>query len=199
MPYYPKNRIKPDQYTSGGDFTINGQSYTGHYYTTFDGKFFTGKNPFDKNANQVLTRQTPVTDNPDSTPSVNSSLYTTEPNVGTLLSAYYPKPTEEDYKQGYFFRYFIKRRKGNGSITEISRQAFNQYQANISLPDYALYQTVDILWQLTGPLRTDRTSRKYAKAGIVDTNERIVEKTDKTFRGLKAYIGENYTKFSRPS
>lgn len=198
MPYFPKNRIKPDQYSSGEDFILNGQTYTGYYYSTFDGKFFTGKNPFDKNANQPLTRRIPVTDGDDDSFTADGP-YTTEPNVGALLVPYYPKPTEEDYKQGYFFRYFIQRRKGNGTITEISKQAFNQYQRNISLPDYALYQTTDILWQLTGPLRTDRTSRKYAKAGIVDTNQRIVERTDKTFTGLKAYIGENYTKFSRPS
>lgn len=52
---YPKNQIKENQYTSGGEFMIAGtnQIYTGFYWQ-FKDKFFTGKSP--SNSSVELTR-----------------------------------------------------------------------------------------------------------------------------------------------
>ena len=43
--YYPPSKIKPNKKTAGGEFILNGEFYTGPYYETFDGQFFTGENP----------------------------------------------------------------------------------------------------------------------------------------------------------
>jgi hypothetical protein len=50
--YYPLSQITTNLYTNGDEFTYNdtdnvAQSYTGNYFKTSDGKFFTGKTPQD--------------------------------------------------------------------------------------------------------------------------------------------------------
>lgn len=56
-----------------------------------------------------------------------------------------------------------------------------------------------MLWKLTGPLNNKRVSQYDTRAGIIDTNKRLVETKNKTFIGLKEFIGEDYAKFSRPT
>ena len=45
--YIPKNRIVTNQYTNTKELVFKNtqEYYTGFYYKTFDGKFFTGKTP----------------------------------------------------------------------------------------------------------------------------------------------------------
>jgi hypothetical protein len=58
MPYYPKSRIIEDQKANPGQFiTADGKSYSGPYYTTFDGKVFTGKNPYDGASRPLIPAQ----------------------------------------------------------------------------------------------------------------------------------------------
>jgi hypothetical protein len=43
--YYPPNKIKTNQYTTGGEYVVSKDrsNYVGYYFTTFDNKIFTGK------------------------------------------------------------------------------------------------------------------------------------------------------------
>jgi len=45
--YYPKSQIVVDLYTNGGEFTNNNtkKEYTGYYWKTSSGQYFTGKSP----------------------------------------------------------------------------------------------------------------------------------------------------------
>jgi hypothetical protein len=54
--YIPKNRIKPNQYTTGQEYIVvaTGEDYIGFYYSLWDGKFFTGKNQNDKPNQQLI-------------------------------------------------------------------------------------------------------------------------------------------------
>ena len=47
--YIPKNKIKTDQYTRGGEYqtVLNGTPYVGSYWTMYNGKIFSGINPND--------------------------------------------------------------------------------------------------------------------------------------------------------
>lgn len=200
--YYPKNRIKTDQYTAGGELTLNGQEYKGPYYTTFDGQVFTGKNPYSIGANHALVPAftddvTKLTFSEQSVSSENRSTIA-ERRLDYLIP-YYPKPTPADYSKGSIVRYFAKRVTGDLSIIEISKEQFDYMQSKKTEVDDYRYQVENVFWKITGPLHDDRTSKQYPIAGIVDTNKRLVETKDKTFPGLKAYIGENYTKFAVPS
>lgn len=199
--YYPKNRIKPNLFTPGGEFQINGQDYRGPYYTTFDGKIMTGKNPYYPGANIPLEKVSYANyDGREPDSSLALSLVNNDPEVSLdTLIPYYPNPKPEDYARGHFIRYFAKKVTGDLSILEISKKQFDYMQSKrTDVNDYR-YQVENVFWKLTGPLHDDRTSKQYPIAGIVETNQRLVETKDKTFPGLKTYIGGNYTKFSIPS
>jgi len=43
--YYPAFRIKPNQSTTGGQYSLNGRPYIGKYYITYDGQVFSGADP----------------------------------------------------------------------------------------------------------------------------------------------------------
>lgn len=215
--YYPKNRLTTNQVTDGGDYLINGRPYKGPYYLTFEGRAFTGKDPYDNNANIPLQKI-----EAGSNASVTAGLLNREailaydqikaieeaqgeagPSKQQLLLKelvpYYPQPTEEDYSRGYFIRFFARKVNGKPDIIEISKENHDiMKDRKSSLKDY-MYQVTDLFWKLTGPLRDNRVSKQYPVAGIVDTNKRLVEAKDKEFGGIKTYIAENYTKFSRPS
>ena len=47
--YIPKNKISTNLYSRNDDlvYKFNQKKYTGYYYKTYDGKYFTGKNPND--------------------------------------------------------------------------------------------------------------------------------------------------------
>lgn len=195
--YYPANRIKPNQYTDGGTLNYQGKEYVGYYYETFDGKLFTGKTPTDPAGNLPLTR----TENIDSRSTVvNAETVGKDSDVQlTLLTPYYPKPTPEEYAKGYFTRYFAKKVNEQENIIEISKENYiRMKEGKVSLEDY-LYQVTDLFWQISGPLYNDRVNKQYPVAGIVDTNKRLVEIKNKTFPGIKDYIGTEYTKYAVPS
>lgn len=198
--YYPANKIDSNQYTAGGLFTANGQEYVGYYYETFDGQAFTGKTPTDVNANVPLERTLFTGEGSGATSSKALTILNDGPEVKlNLLLPYYPNPTAEDYKKGYITRYFAKKVNEKEVIIEISQEKYMLMKSNkTSLEDY-LYQVTDLFWKISGPLNDDRVNKQYPVAGILQTNKRLVETKNKTFPGLKEYIGGEYSKYAVPS
>ena len=59
MSYYPKSQITPNLFTNGDEFVYlhnENISYTGFYYKTSAGKFYTGKNPSNGNGSELISR-----------------------------------------------------------------------------------------------------------------------------------------------
>jgi len=214
LKYYPLTRIKTNQYTRGDQYTLlDGTPYRGRYYTTYTGESFTGANPvvgrseplipfslrrvqeeFSTDFLTGIATRTPVTAYNVATRQVETL---NEEDSLAELKPYFPSPSEEDYRRGYFTRYFAKNVSGPGYIFEISRRAWTQIQ-NGELADNVLgYEVADILWQLTGPLNNKRISQYQIQGGVFDTNKRVTEAEEKTFRGIIAFIGGDYTKFAR--
>jgi hypothetical protein len=96
-------------------------------------------------------------------------------------------------------RYFAKKRNDIGYVIEISKDTYLSLQSKNSEYDYITYQAIDLFWQISGPLKDTRENRQYKISGIIDTNKRLVQTKDKSFRGLIEYIGEKYDKYARPS
>ena len=84
-------------------------------------------------------------------------------------------------------------------MTEISQEEWAKINNGTVKYDVSYYQTSSILWKLTGPVETKRVSQYDVREGISATNKRLVENLEKTFVGIKAFIGEDYLKFSRPT
>ena len=186
---------------------MNGQPYTGKYYKTIDGDFYSGPNP-QTGPNQKLTEIKTYQGTPGLN-TINVSLNTqetlaTKTNVlSTRIpgkpNSYYPQPTEEDYTKGYITRYFTKKENEKGYIIEISRDEYNSIVNGEADYDIRLYQVTTILWKLTGPLRSTRQSQYNVIPGIVDVNQRLTETANKNFLGIVDFIGGDYTKFARPT
>ena len=210
--YFPKNRITTNLYTKGNEFTVNGKQYVGAYYKTFNGKAYAGKNPVEGSSKELTPALLTSLENlPTNTRSeggivLNDSTkqYIINPNVKNteifnIPPQYYPQPTDADYAKGYIMRYFAKKRNDIGYVIEISKDTYLSLQSKNSEYDYITYQAIDLFWQITGPLKDTRENRQYKISGIIDTNKRLVQTKDKSFRGLIEYIGEKYDKYARPS
>jgi len=203
--YYPSFRVVTNLNTGGTEFTLDGKPYSGKYYEAYDGRVFSGATP-ESGQNKELKRipkyiTAPGLDSMNisdtqkkdiaSKTGLNSNRISGKPN------SFYPKPTEADYKRGYLIRYFTKKENEKGFVIEISSDEYNSIVNGTADYDITIYQTVQILWKITGPLRNTRTSQYNVTAGIIDTNERLVESANKTFLGIKDFIDGDYIKFAR--
>lgn len=211
MRYYPISRITTGSNTQGNEFTSEGKSYSGPYYKTYDGFYFSGKDPVTGDNKELIA----VVDNTearnksqyDVADDENANKYNTLKNIDVVdvygfspIVPFYPKPTAEDYRRGYFMRYFAKKRNENGNIVETTQEVFSSLKRTDSIYNYQVYQAIEHYWQLTGPLKDSvNTTNGVRTAGIEDTNKRLAEMKGKNFKGLLIFIGDNYTKFSKPT
>ena len=164
--YYPKSKIKENQYTSGNDLVIalTQVPYKGKYYATFDGRYFTGNTGESTSVELLKIVPTGNTD------------------VNRNAVYFNPIPSSDDYRIGFIKRYFIKRvNSGTDTIKEIS---LNDYQKFLINP---LYTGTIINWKLTGPLYDDKSSIIMIP-GIIDTNSRVVHNAEKLVPGLSNYL-----------
>ena len=205
--YYPSFRIIQNLNTRGNEFTLEGEPYSGKYYETFDARFFTGTNP-QTGPNQEIFKVPQY----QSTPGLDTLVISTElknrlaqntrvkPNrLPGSPTSFYPQPTEEDYRKGYVVRYFTKKENEKGYIIEIFEDEYNAIVNGTTDYDIRLYQVTKILWKLTGPLRSTRQSQYNIIPGIIETNKRLTEASNKNFLGIVDFIGGQYSKFARPT
>jgi hypothetical protein len=60
----------------------------------------------------------------------------------------------------------------------------------------SLWKSISIFWQISGPLRNERINNITTRAGIIDTNQRILDNAEKNFIGIKQYLSD-LQQFSR--
>lgn len=188
--YYPKSHITPNLY-SEGTLTIKGSSkpYYGYYFSTIDGKAFTGKYVGDGN-NLELTEynntsveteidQIFVDERFNSKDSATYSKLKKTKRTTPLPSSpksYYPDPTKDDYRTGEFTRYFSKKINEN-IYYETSALFQNKYYIGFSLP-----------WSIRG-----------SRNSVYNTNKNIVALKEQQYsiKGLGVYLRFNYLEFYR--
>jgi len=206
--YYPLSRVKTNLKTSGGQYTLNGQSYKGSYYVTYKGEAFTGENPA-TGPNQPLE---PFEASRSTSNSAllrkQSKLALTLPKAQATtlqssnyaglkqLTPYYPVVTDSDYKTGYITRYFAKKVNSSSYIIEISYTDWVTVTEDRD-PSFEDYEAIEMFWQVTGPKNDKRVSQYQIIGGVYDTNKRVTEGKAKGFNGLVQYIGDDYTKYAQ--
>jgi len=200
--YYPLSQIKTNLYTNGGEYTLSStnQSYTGYYYKTSNGQYFTGKTPQDTPSEELLPVKTYITITLPQAPlapvlnldreDVKNTSYIslTNPKINQLIySPYYnPQlPTQQDYQIGEFRRYFCK--KTNEIIyIEINKDQYTKLITKDPQILWQLYQPFFIDWQLTGD-----------KQQVAKVNRNMVLLTSKNLKlpAFSLYLKEDYTKY----
>ena len=205
MTYYPKNRIQTDLYTNGGElfFVTTGKSYIGFYWSTYDGKFFTGRNQNDipiaeltklnseddvQITNEIIS-QVPSNSNLPGWQDLMVMNYESisDKNYGGAIipSLYYPLTTEEDYKLGEFQRYFCKKNNEYQYI-EINKETFDNLDQKNNKYFWQLYEPFQIPWRLTGGFRS-----------VIITNKRIVflKMKNHLYYGFNQYLRYDFLKY----
>ena len=208
--YIPKSRIQTNLYTAGDEYVIEGgaDSYIGYYYKTYDGKFFTGKNPDDKPNYSLVTLVSPKKNNSESN-ILNNGLFSSQGNfiyIDTLEDenitysqlksiplnlVYYspqlfiPSPTEQDYKLGEFQRYFCKKRN-EFSYLEISKSDYDKLVKKDSTIDFKSWFPFSIPWSLTGDVN---------KVGQTNKNIVLLQIDKDKLYGFNKYLKEDYLKY----
>jgi hypothetical protein len=211
--YYPQTRIKTNLYTRGNTYKFpNGTPYTGRYYLLYDGTAYTGANPVVGTNRELIPIDNLINSVYDisTQPSIpyifaTSTNNPTNANLNKALNnqsleelvPYYPTPSESEYQIGYFNRYFAKNVTGPGYIIEISKSDYASIKNGAYKDTSILYESANLLWQLTGPLKDTRISQYQIQGGVFDTNKRVTEAKSFSFIGLVDYIGGDYTKFAR--
>jgi hypothetical protein len=199
MKYFPKSRIIPNLISNPGQFNnIDGSPYSGPYYTTFDGKSFTGNSPYD-GASRPLILKVPIL-NPNISTDPNSLNYTrlNSSNTAVLVdpTPFTPTPTVLDYKAGKITRYIARQRNGTQfRIMEISKQNHEDLINLKGGANSSLWKSIAIFWQISGPLHNTKING-ITTAGIIDTNQRILDTAEKNFVGIKQYLS-NLSQFSK--
>lgn len=208
--YYPKSRIVQNQNTNGGEFIVaeTKEDYIGSYWITFEGEYYTGINQYDLNVRQLTLKTTPpktLVNSPLNNAYRKITENSTSPEVEALNATqlpelFFPTPTPVDYQVGSFIRYFTKKRNGGSeSIIEISKTTYEDINNQSASYNYYLWETVTVYWAISGPLFDAKDpNTEITTPGIVSTNARILDRANKTFRGLRAYL-QDLAQYAKPT
>jgi len=166
--YYPKSEILEVSYTNGGILFVKSTkaSYTGYYYFTNDGKYFSGKE-YSASTQELV----PEYD------------FKSLPQDSKSYEFHYPTPDDKDYEKGVFTRYVIKRvNSGFETILEVDKNDYNKAKLN------PLYVVESFSWKITGPLYDVEISKDFTIPGVVNTNQKTVEAMEPKIPGVKNYF-----------
>lgn len=171
--YYPLSEITENLYTSGFEFIDlqTGTYYTGYYFSTTDGKYYTGKTISETSVEIVPAKEE------------TSSYYATGFNNSV------PNPTDEDYQKGYFTRYLIKRVNSSiETMLEVSKEDYEKSKQN------PLYLQVMFDWKITGSLYDDMSNPLYPIYGVLSTNQSTVSNLEPQMPEISNFY-KNYAEF----
>jgi hypothetical protein len=214
--YIPKNKIITNLFSQNNDliYKSDQRKYTGYYYKTYDGKYFTGKNPND-GINEELIKISPTevgydqnalqskiafTDAPTILESINTPGYSekmivnysllkninlNEPTYKHLPTSYYPVPTQDDYNLGVFVRYFCVKVNENIYL-EINKDTYDSLNKEKDDWLWELYIPFQLLWTITG--KKDEVSQ-------TNKNITLIQEKNLKRKGLQEFLKNNYTKF----
>lgn len=179
MAYYPKNKIKTNLMSADGEYflpsTSGGeptQPYVGFYYKLYNGEAYTGKFPGDGENILLLKDET--------LPSPNVII---SKNPSSLPPLY---PTEQDYKNGMFTRYFSKKRN-EPIFKELTEKEYNSLNKTSNV-EYTLYKPFSLKWMLVGDKQTVGEYNLYSvKSTEVKENA----------LGLSEYLKMNYLQYHK--
>ena len=165
--YYPKSHIVTNLYTIGKELMlVDGTEYVGFYHRYIDNTVATGAVPHKSNSKKLIRY-------------INQIL----PTQALVI------PDLDEYENGKFIRYFLRRRNYSTyeDIIEIDKPQWKLWRRQGYGINEKLYQGLELSWKLTGPLH-DIPNTFNTEYGVADTNQRLVFLKDREMPGLKNYL-----------
>jgi hypothetical protein len=179
--FYNKQNVTVGLWTDGDEYQTSleysGESYIGYYHIQ-DDYLYTDPAPIEYRESlypYVIKAQTEVR-------KYNIIKDVTTPKHGLPLY-HFPRPTDENIKQGWLPRYFVQR-KPNRVITEISKKQYSDIGNGDTGIDKALYRKGRIRWKIAGTV----PAIKFINSGKLQTLEG-------TMPGISDYLN-NLLEFS---
>ena len=112
---------------------------------------------------------------------VYNSLNTNWKRVESNFPSFEANPNDKDYKIGFIYRYFVrKRNEPTGIISEISKEMYDKFS------DSPFFIAVQMRWKITG-------TNKFE---VEQLNQRSIQYTQQTMGNIDTYV-KNLTKFYR--
>ena len=171
--FLPKTKYKI-KYSYGEFSNPDGTSYTGPYIQTYDGRYFLGDN-----ISEATTQLIPPSEQgPEYSPSEPLS-----PAITKLLNPTFPKPTEQDYLNGSYIRYFLKLGKFK-KVVEVGKKEFDQAGR------FEEIESTQVEWKLVGYRNETRKNGNLLKA-VGDINQQSLDKLLPVLPEVKYLITDN--------
>jgi hypothetical protein len=204
--YIPKGKLDPTiYYTNGGEYVYSTTktNYVGYYHKDTLGGVWTDKEHSVDSIKLILvTSQNSIPNNISisSTDSISYYQIKQKSNNTVITDSSVPvsdslPPTQDDYQKTYFSRYILQYKLSSSPIyIEVNK---NTYYTVLSSPDSLFYNTVEVLWKISGPLYDIKKDNVLIQGGIIDSNKRSVQEAEKTIKGISNYLTDLtlYAKF----
>ena len=167
--YLPRSKYSQPIYSRGDSlFLPSGKAYTGWYFETYDGRYFTGKTPTKTSEELTEDKHTDLF--------ISAKRFTNDLII----------PTELDYKNEFITRYFMQDKR-NKSIIEVKKKKFEE------LNKFQHIQGIKIKWNLKAPAENINQG-SYIYFGSAAKNKELILDAEKTISGLSKTIN-NYGEF----
>lgn len=191
--YYPESQIEKGLFTKGGEWmTVEGKEYIGFYHKYITGEVFS-LSEYNKDLSEKLipldtNRIEPDVIIYDSNNNINNNQF-------ELLKYREPRVmkreiTNEDIKNGYITRYFIKKRNDRTSdIIEISKEDYSTLNQLGTGIDGFLYKGIEMKWRITGSIE-DYEKNGILILGVRNSNKKMAFSKEREMRGITNFLGD---------
>ena len=107
--------------------------------------------------------------------------------INKYPKSFVPNPTADDYKRGYFTRYFVKPSSNiNSQIIEVDERQYKLYSRKaVITPEAMFYKATSLRWKISG-----------SREQILSSNSITVTKANKNLHGLQLKLG-NLLQFAK--
>tara|TARA_R110000822_G_scaffold128195_16_gene263930 strand:- start:954 stop:1529 length:576 start_codon:yes stop_codon:yes gene_type:complete len=176
-PYYAVHRINTGKYTIGNEFITNdGSDYVGTYHILPNKQIFTGEHPTQDTVELFLKRH-------DVSEVIKRYNRLTNNTVSKYISpvAYQPRPTLDEYADGFITRYFVQKRTRPSvdNILEIDAQQYNSINTNnVAGINGVTWSHVIMDWKIS-ILSSD---------SVHQLNSREIQRYVNHFNGIEIYL-----------
>jgi hypothetical protein len=209
--YYPDSQIEKNLFTAGKEWMYlkDWKEYIGYYHQYSNGEIFTERE-WDPKRSEVLV--------PYRERSESYFRYLNIKQYSVFQGEKYEKigpqkfysyvapravkrlPNDIETQNGYMERVFVyKRNEKNRVMMEVDPSQIENFgKDNTGINQY-LYGYITIPWKLDGPERDVYDGNTLKTPGVIDTNQRIVERYSKNFPILRSILinPREHTKYDR--
>jgi hypothetical protein len=183
--YYPEGEIQRGLYTEGKEWMLeDGTEYIGDYHRYITNEVFTLSSyilGLSKKLIPYLDLSLDVVNKKFEYDLIKQS----EVVKINFINYGKPTPTENDYTNGFYNRFFLKRHF-QSIITEVDLDSFEK-------ANEIFYLKLTLPWKLTGKLNDSDMD-----TGIFDTNRRLVLLAEMDMEGIRNYVTD-YIEYARVS